>query len=616
MCDTPVRLQPVPIVKPVPSYLSLNRHGTYYFRIVIPAPIRALVHGKREIRRSLKTDSQRLALKRARQHAVRFESVFDRVLRMTAQDEYEPSAEDLALLEELLSKPEIGVWADTNEASKTSPEPQLSDSQLEAQQRRREVERLLTGAYHRPIPSAQEPLARRLLELSRPYQPTELRAILPRLRDELVLRDLSPEHTASSSKDAPRCDPAMADWTLYQVWEHQLTRDKADTSSKGGQANHGGTLEERERRARVMTVLTQHKPVTQLSKQDWQAAYDAARKMKSGATASINPAPTPLDELITDDPEQMTGHERVSALIASMKQIQNHARHIDLTLVRVDDLIIKPVQRRENERSRDGVPFSSGDIEAIFSGFIYQGPAPTDRTKAYPFWFWMPLVGYFTGARTNEIAQLDTADIKVIDGHPCFDFCADDPKVPEAKRIKRDEARQVPIHPRLIELGFLEYVDSQRRANQKKLFGDGLTYLPPRDDDTAHNKEGWAKSAGKFFNEKPKGYLVSIGVHVPHDGKSLYSFRHTLETILCHAKRDGKELDQSIIDAIIGHAPETIAGKHYDGGATIEHKLSALNLLPIPQAIKRLTNYQTDFVDRFGRALSVSMATHRKRHPR
>ena len=224
----------MPIMKPVPSYLSLNRHGTYYFRIVVPAPIRALTHGKREIRRSLKTDSQRLALKRARQHAVRFESVFDRVLSMTAKDEYEPSEEDFELFEELLKKPEAGMWADTNDAPASSPEAQLSNSQLEAQQRRREVERLLTGAYHRPLNHEQEPLARQLIELSRPYQPTELRAILPRLRDEIVLRKLSPEHTIRTSDDAPRCDPTIADWTLYEVWQHQLARDRADSSSTGG----------------------------------------------------------------------------------------------------------------------------------------------------------------------------------------------------------------------------------------------------------------------------------------------------------------------------------------------------------------------------------------------
>ncbi|WP_278406868.1 DUF6538 domain-containing protein [Pseudomonas rhodesiae] len=603
-------------MKPVPSYLSLNRHGTYYFRIVIPAPVRALVHGKREIRRSLKTDSQRLALKRARQHAVRFESVFDRVLRMKAQDEIEFSAEDMAVLEELLSKPEAGLWADSNQASKTSPEPQLSDSQLEAQQRRREVERLLTGAYHRPVPHSQEPLARRLLELSLPYQPTELRAILPRLRDELVLRDLPLENMTSSSQHAQGCDPAMAEWTLYQVWEHQLARDRADTSSKGGQANHGGTLEERKRRARVMTVLTQHKPVTQLSKQDWQAAYDAARKMKIGATASLEPTPTPLHELITDDPEQRTGHERASALITSMKQIQEHARFLDLTTVRSNDLIIKPIEKRVTPRSRDGVPFSADDIETIFSGYIYRGAISPERTKAYPFWFWLPLLAYFTGARTNEIAQLDTADIKDVSGHPCFDFCPDDQSSFEAKRIKTGEARLVPIHPRLIELGFIEYVADQRRARQKKLFGDGLTYLRSRADDTAHNKEGWAKSAGKFFNEQPKGYLVSIGVHLPHDGKSLYSFRHTLETNLRNARRDGKPVDQSIIDAITGHASQTIASKHYDGGATVEHKLTALMHLPVPAAVKLLISYKANFVDRFGDILTKSMAAHRKKHPR
>lgn len=607
-------------MKSSPTYLTLNRHRTYYFRMVIPAVLRHLVNGKREIRRSLKTDSQRLALKRARQHAVHFESIFDRALRMTEQNDYEPSLEDFDLYEELHSDPksaDAGEWSNTSSYSK-KPETLLSDDEIQEQQRRRCVAELLTGRYDRPIPSEQETLARQLLELSRSYMPTELRTALPQLRDALALHGSTSTSVsaAEAHKPAPRHDPTMADWTLYQVWQHQLERDRADTSSNGGQANHGGTLEERERRARVMTVLTQHKPVVQLSKHDWQTAYDAARRMKSGATVSISPAPTPLNELLTDDPEQMTGHERVSALIASMKQIQNHARYIDLTSVRVDDLIIKPVQKRENERSRDGTPFSSDDVEAIFSGFIYQGPVPTDRTKAYPFWFWMPLIGYFTGARTNEIAQLDTADIKDVDGHPCFDICADDPKAPEAKRIKTDEARQVPIHPRLIELGFLEFVDSQRRANQKKLFGDGLTYLPPRNNDTDHNKEGWAKSAGKFFNEKPKGYLVTIGVHKPHDGKSIYSFRHTLITNLRHAKRNGALLDETTIKAITGHTPEDMAGRHYDEGATIKQMLGALMLLPIPLAIQQLTSYRADFVDRFADVLTKATASHRRKHPR
>src|SRR5690606_37923610 len=132
--------------------------------------------------------------------------------------------------------------------------------------------------------------------------------------------------------------------------------------------------------------------------------------------------------LVTDDPEQMVGHERVTSLIGAMKRIQRHARFLDLTAIKPDDLIIKPVQKRENSRSREGKPFSMDEVETIFSGSIYRGKPPANRTKAYPFWFWIPLVAYFTGARTNEIAQLDTVDIREVDGHPCFDFCPDDPK--------------------------------------------------------------------------------------------------------------------------------------------------------------------------------------------
>ncbi|MFW3898888.1 DUF6538 domain-containing protein [Pseudomonas bharatica] len=601
-------------MKPTPSYLTLNRHGTFYFRIVIPRPLRALLKRQREIRRTLKTDSYRLAQKRARQYAARYEMAFEKVMYVMERDELGLTEADYLEMLELF--PDFSTPKD--ESSPT--EKVLSNEEIEARQRLGEVERLLTGAYGRTIPSEHEPLAEQLLELSRPYLATELRRVLPKLRDELVLRQLKPTGNHPYAEEQhhllPSYDPAMADWTLYQVWEHQLARDKADTSSKGGQANHGGTFAENERRARVMTVLTQHKPVIQLTKQDWQEAYDSARNMRNGASVSLAPNPTPLDEVLTDDPELRTGHERVSALITSMKQIQEHARFLDLTFIRPTDLLIKPVEKRRNSRSRDGVPFSADDVEAIFSGYIYQGQVTTERTKAYPFWFWLPLVGYFTGARTNEIAQLDTADIKEVDGYPCIDFCPDDETTFEAKRIKTAEARLVPVHPRLIELGFLDYVADQQRARQKKLFGDGLTYLRPRENDTKHNKEGWAKSAGKFFNESPKGYLVSVGVHQPNDGKSIYSFRHSLETNLSNARRDGKQVDQSIIDAITGHTPQTIASKHYDGGATTEQKLTVLLLLPIPAAIHRLVSYEVNFVDRFGDILKKSIVAHRKKHAR
>lgn len=508
-------------MKSAPSYLTRNRHGTFYFRMVIPAPLRPLVNGKREVRRSLKTDSQRLALKRARLHAVRFESVFDRVLAVTARNDEELSVSDLEYLE-MLELELSGGYGSPSEP-KAAPEPVLTNAELEERQRRHCIAELLEGRYDRPIRPELDQLAQKLLELSRPYQPTELRQVLPRLRDELVKASLVPagavvvaEHAAATK---PSYDPEMAGWTLYQVWEHRLAGLRADPSQEGGEADHAGSWERAERAARAATVLTQHKPVCQLTKKEWQAAYDAARRMKRGARASVAPnEPTRIDDFLTNDPVEMVGQEVTVATIRLMGSIHEHAyKRLGLTTIQEGDLMIPPVQRRSTEERRQGVPFSSEDLEKIFSGYIYQGAIPGDRSKAYPFWFWLPLVAYFTGARTNEIAQLDTADIREIDGHPCFDFCPDDPKAFEAKRIKTGEARQVPIHPCLTELGFLDYVESQRQSGQKKLFGDGLRYLKPRAEETDHNKEGWAKSASKFFNEAPKGYLVAIGVHQPKD---------------------------------------------------------------------------------------------------
>lgn len=142
----------------------------------------------------------------------------------------------------------------------------------------------------------------------------------------------------------------------------------------------------------------------------------------------------------------MLGHEATRALIGAMKDIQKHAASIlDLTTITPDDLVIKPIQERKTVRTRGGKAFSKTDVEAIFSGYIYRGALPANRTKAYPFWFWLPLVGYFTGARTNEIAQLDTADIREIDGYPCFDFCPDAPGAFEAKRVKQRKRGRFPF---------------------------------------------------------------------------------------------------------------------------------------------------------------------------
>ncbi|MBT9098605.1 hypothetical protein KFZ76_12930 [Methylovulum psychrotolerans] len=57
------------------AYICKNRHGTFYARFVIPVQLREHFKNKKEIRRSLQTDSRKLALKRARAVRVEFETI-------------------------------------------------------------------------------------------------------------------------------------------------------------------------------------------------------------------------------------------------------------------------------------------------------------------------------------------------------------------------------------------------------------------------------------------------------------------------------------------------------------------------------------------------------------
>ncbi len=68
-----------------------------------------------------------------------------------------------------------------------------------------------------------------------------------------------------------------------------------------------------------------------------------------------------------------------------------------------------------------------------------------------PHKYWVPLIQLHTGARIGEICQLQPPDIVLIgDRIPAFRFVA--------STARGKSERRVPVHPKLIELGFLAYV--------------------------------------------------------------------------------------------------------------------------------------------------------------
>lgn len=72
--------------------------------------------------------------------------------------------------------------------------------------------------------------------------------------------------------------------------------------------------------------------------------------------------------------------------------------------------------------------------------------------------YWSTLLFLYTGARRNEIAALTPYDVKQDEASNIWYFDITDEE--ETKRLKTVAAKRfVPVHSKLIEYGFLEYIE-------------------------------------------------------------------------------------------------------------------------------------------------------------
>lgn len=150
---------------------------------------------------------------------------------------------------------------------------------------------------------------------------------------------------------------------------------------------------------------------------------------------------------------------------------------------------------------------------------------------------WGVLIAFYTGARLNEIAQLDASDIIEEDGIPCFRFTDEG----DEKRLKNlSSKRIVPVHPKLIELGFMEYVSQQTN----RLFPQ-LSY---------HPKDGYGRNLGRWFNES----LLRKQLSITSPSLVFHSIRHTVAQQLRNA-----QVQEATIKDILGHSQEGVTMQTY-----------------------------------------------------
>lgn len=208
----------------------------------------------------------------------------------------------------------------------------------------------------------------------------------------------------------------------------------------------------------------------------------------------------------------------------------------------------------------DREPFQPVQLERLFSPGGLFSQTRDAGGGGYHARVWLPLLGLFTGARLNELGQLLITDIQR-DPVPHF----------RIRRAKNSESlREVPLHPRLVELGFMDYVDALRAAGQERLW----PYLRSRGVLKTNGEV-----LGKWFNRylhQELGFPRTVVFH---------SFRHTFKDLCRNAG-----IARDVHHQLTGHASGA-TGDAYGAGYALEVLHAEVSRIRLPFSIPQPLPY-------------------------
>jgi len=223
-----------------------------------------------------------------------------------------------------------------------------------------------------------------------------------------------------------------------------------------------------------------------------------------------------------------------------------------------------------SEKSRR--PFTADELSNLF----YAGSLDT-WAKDKPHRFWGAWLGYYTGARVNEVAQLYARDVYQNGGVWGVHFR---PALADQKLKNPNSNRFVPLHPALLNAGLLDYLADVKAAGHERLF-PMLT---------------WSKKAGYGDGLSDQFSTYTDHVGITEAGVAFHAFRHTLATALI-----GKKVSPHVVASITGHLTKLPGSLgNYVEPAELPLMVDAINLLTCPHTP---TPYQPgDALDSLGRA--------------
>ena len=241
----------------------------------------------------------------------------------------------------------------------------------------------------------------------------------------------------------------------------------------------------------------------------------------------------------------------------------------------VDDHRFRSSKGARNQRDA----WTSDELRRLFSSPVWTGSQARNRSQAGPTiirdsYFWIPLLALYHGSRLEEVADLYGRDVfeDVWQGGRTWAIRVtpteeDAETGVKERRLKTDNAkRTIPLHPELVRLGFLDYVQTTAPGPDDPVFPD----IEPQGAD---GKRG--PRITRWFGE----YRRTLGLDRP--GVGMHAMRHTAITRLSDVITD--EQQKRHRNFIMGHASGGEGDTRYDKGPGLAASAATLGLLRFPE---------------------------------
>ncbi|EPV2073584.1 tyrosine-type recombinase/integrase [Escherichia coli] len=333
----------------------------------------------------------------------------------------------------------------------------------------------------------------------------------------------------------PEVTPSITIASLFEQYEAENAQNWKPATLRENKASHAALIE-------IFDYLGLGADANTVTRADVLRVRDVLQQLPKNRKQRFKDAPL-ADLLSREDKTDCLDVVTINnKYLIKMAAVFRWAVRNDLIKKNMTEGLELKVPQRKASGARNA--FSTEQVGQL----LVAAKAYSQKTSGKPYHYYVTALAAITGARLNEIAQLQVKDVRTTEAGTVYIHINEDDSSLPGKSIKNAHSdRCVPLVDGaygFILADFMALVETRRGADgDDAMVFDGLRLM----------KNGYGEQVSKWFNRTllPK-------VLTDRSGLAFHSFRHTVATQL---KQHGVEL--AYAQAIMGHSSGSITYDRY-----------------------------------------------------